>query len=221
MATIGYLAKSGGLRRIFMKMDLVDLPGTRMEFQQNDEARFRKLPNTAAEIVFAGDSLVNNGPWAEMLSEVHSRGIGGETTSGLLTRLDEITESKPKQIFLLIGTNDLANSVPENRVVRNYRTILERIGRESPKTAITVLALLPLNPLSPKKTTQTGEQVASLNRRLKELVGEFPGVQFLDLTSYLADASGNLRPEFAEDMVHINLDGYLAIRKPIEDAVKK
>ena len=69
----------------------------------------RKLPNTAAEVVFAGDSLVADGPWAEFYTEIHNRGIGGERPSrASSSRLDEITEGSPRKLFLLVGANDLA-----------------------------------------------------------------------------------------------------------------
>jgi lysophospholipase L1-like esterase len=213
---IGYLAQSGGLRRIFLKMDLVEPPKTRLDFQKEMEARYRKLPNSSAEIVFAGDSLIADGPWAELFSEVRNRGIGGETTSGFLNRLDEITEAQPRQVFLLIGTNDLAAAVPEAQVLRNYRAILERLHKESPKSAVNVIGLLPVNPSLSGRATQTNAEITSVNRRLKELVGQFPGDRFIDLSPILADSSGQLRPEFSTDGIHLNLDGYLAIRKSIE-----
>lgn len=221
IACFAYLARSGGLRRIFMKLELVELPPTRLDFQKDDETRYRKLPNTAAEIDFAGDSLINSGPWAELFGEIHNRGIGGETTQGILGRLDEITEAKPAQIFLLIGTNDLAAGAPESQVLRNYRTILERVRIESPKTAVTVIGLLPVNPALPGRPTQTNAQVTSVNRQLQTLIGEFPGVRYLDLTSFLVDSSGNLNADLSPDGIHLNIDGYLAIRKPIQEALSR
>jgi lysophospholipase L1-like esterase len=221
LAMIGYLANSGGLRRFFVRLDLVEAPKTRQEFQKEMEARFRKLPNTPAEIVFAGDSLVADGLWSEFFSEIHDRGIGGETTAGLLDRLDEIIESKPRQIFLWIGTNDLADATHEAQILRNYRAILDRLRKEAPQTALTVIAILPVNEKAPKPPTQTNAQISSVNRQLKALVGEFPGVRFVDLGPILSDESGQLSRKFSVDGVHLNLDGYLAILKPLEESIPK
>jgi lysophospholipase L1-like esterase len=221
VAIVGYLARSGGLRRIFLKLDLAELPRTREAFQKDMEARYGKYPGTPAEIVFAGDSLVADGPWAELLSEVHNRGIGGETTSGMLTRLHEVIKAKPVRLFLLLGTNDLAMAVPEAQILRNYRKLLEQLRQESPKTVVTVIAILPINPNFPKVPTQSNADIASVNRGLKALVSEFPGVGFLDLTSHVADESGNLRRDFSVDGIHMNIDGYLAIRKPIGEALTR
>ena len=182
VSMIAYLAQSGGLRRIFLKLDVVELPKTRAEFQKEMEARYRKIPTTPAEVVFAGDSLVADGPWAEFFTEVHNRGIGGDTAAGLLGRLDEVTEGKPRKLFILVGANDLAAAVPDAQFLRHYREILERVRRESPEPpAITVLGVLPINPTFSKVQAYDNARVAETNRRLKELVGEFPGVRFLDL----------------------------------------
>jgi lysophospholipase L1-like esterase len=220
-AMITYLARSGGLRRIFLKLDLAELPKTRLEFQKELEARYRKFPNTAAEVDFVGDSLVGDGPWAEFFSEIHNRGIGGDTVSGVLGRIDEVIEAKPRRVFLLIGTNDLAASVPDAQFLRQYRTLLERIRKESPDTAITVIGVLPVNMTFPIQPTFDNARVVETNRRLKELVAEFPGVRFLDLTPFLTDAGGSLRREFSTDGMHMNVDGYLAIRKPLEEATQR
>ena len=216
---IAYLANSGGLQRVFLKLDMVDPPPTRLEFQKQMETRYRKLPNTAAEVVFVGDSLVADGPWAEFYTEVHNRGIGGDTTSGLLGRLDEVTEGRPRKLFLLIGANDLAAAVPDVQFLRHYRTLLERTRRECPATEITVLGVLPINPTLPNPPNYDNARVAEANRRLKELVGEFPGVRFLDLARYLVDDAGDLRREFTTDGLHMNIDGYLAIREALRGPV--
>src|SRR4051812_6536707 len=142
---VGYLASSGGLRRVLIRVNLLDVPSERAEFQEELEARFRRLPSRPGEVVFAGDSLIAAGPWADFYSAIHTRGVGGETTSGLLRRLDEITEDRPRKLVLLIGANDLAAAVPPARIVANYRAILGRIRAESPSTETTVVGVLPIN----------------------------------------------------------------------------
>jgi lysophospholipase L1-like esterase len=219
VAMIAYLAQSGGLRRFFVKLDLAELPKTRKAFQKEIETRYRKLPNTPREIIFAGDSLVGDGPWAEFYSQIHNRGIGGDTVDGVLGRLDEVLEDKPRKLLLLIGANDLAAAVPDSQYIRHYRTLLERVRKESPDTAITVLAVFPVNMTFPEQPTYDNARVVETNRQLKELVAEFPGVRFFDLTKYLTDDGGSLRREFSTDGMHLSIDGYLAIREALKGVV--
>jgi lysophospholipase L1-like esterase len=211
-----YLAQSGGLRRFFLRLDLVELEQERLAFQKEMETRYRKYPNTTAEIVFAGDSLVADGPWAEFYSEIHSRGIGGDTTSSFLRRIDEVTESKPRKVFLLLGANDLSAAVPCAQFIRHYRAILERIRGECPGTEINVIGVLPVNRTFRVNPAFDNAQAVEANRQLEALVAEFPGVRFVDLTRYLVDESGSLRREFTNDGLHLNTEGFLAIREPLK-----
>ncbi len=213
--------RSGGLRRALVKLDVVAVPPPpRMPFQRELEAKFRKLPNAPGEVIVAGDSLVADGPWSEFYTDLRSRGIGGDTTAGLLGRLDEITEGRPRKVVLLIGANDLADAVPIPVYLRNYRTILDRIRAESPATAIVVLGILPINlDEFPKKLGYRNATVIEANLGLKALVAETPGVRFLDLADRLVDARGNLRRDLSTDGLHLNLDGYLALRQALRPAV--
>ena len=210
-----YLAYSGGLRRILMKFDLAKMPSTRQAFQIKDEERFRLLPDTPAEVVFAGDSLIADGPWGEIYSDIHNRGIGGDRTDNLLGRLDEIVASHPKKVFLLIGSNDISAGVPVVQILRNYRAILAKIQADSPETKVFVSALLPVNLNCSHSPVYSNKEVQAVNEPLRSLVGEFPSVQFLDFREQLTDPNGDLKAEYTTDGYHLNLKAYLALRQKV------
>src|SRR3954451_7586104 len=71
-------------------------------------ALFRELKGMP-EIVMLGDSLTEWGNWHELVPEfrVINRGIAGDTSSGVLDRLEEVIARRPKLVFLMIGTNDI------------------------------------------------------------------------------------------------------------------
>ena len=217
VAFVVYLANSGGLKRILLRLDLVQAPTERATFQVDDEARFRLLPNTPAEVVFAGDSLVADGPWAEFYSDIHNRGIGGERSFGLLGRLDEILASHPRKIVFLVGSNDLSNVIPPTQILRNYRAMLERVQAESPSTRVYVLALWPVNPHFKDSPIYTNDHVRAVNEPLRNLVAEFSSARFFDLTDQLANEKGELRAEYSVDGLHLNLKGYLAIEGKLRE----
>lgn len=75
-----------------------------------------------------------------------NRGISGDITAGVLHRLDEVIRHQPKQIFILIGTNDLARKVPQREVVANIYQIVGRIVTGSPRTKVYVQSVFPVNP---------------------------------------------------------------------------
>ena len=71
---------------------------------------FERLAVSKESTVMLGDSMILYNEWAEEfpVDPVLNRGIGGDTTFGLLKRLDTITSSQPKRIVLMIGINDIA-----------------------------------------------------------------------------------------------------------------
>ena len=186
--------RKGGGRYLLEQLDLRDAEHTLLPFQVDWRARLRKLPNTEAEIVFAGDSLIAEGPWSELYCPIKNRGIGGETTSGLLDRLDEVTESQPRKIFLLVGTNCLAADIPVAQVVRNYRKILERVRRESPQTRVFVISVLPVNQrrhpwTSPRQCDDPRTELAGCGTSPVSSKASRSSM----CSTHLTDASGDLR----------------------------
>jgi lysophospholipase L1-like esterase len=213
------VARKGGLRYVLEQFDLREVKTPAMPFQVDWRARLRKLPNTEGEIVFLGDSLVANGPWAELFSPIKNRGIGGETTANVLDRLDEIVEGRPAKVFILLGTNCLASDTPIAQVARNYRKILDRIRRESPQTRVYSIGVLPVNQKVPGGPVHDNRAIQDLNRQLRELAKEFENVRFIDATRALTDERGDLRRDLTDDGLHLNIDAYLILGKLLEPYV--
>lgn len=102
---------------IFIKFDGIggvnaglEKPNKRSGFHYLERTTlFNELTIPPNSIVFLGDSLTFRTEWSELFPEeiVINRGIGRDTTAGVLKRLDHIIEAKPKKIFILIGVNDL------------------------------------------------------------------------------------------------------------------
>jgi lysophospholipase L1-like esterase len=213
------VSRKGGMRYLFERLDLRDAEHQMLPFQAEWRSQLRKLPNTEGEIVFAGDSLIAAGPWSELYCPIKNRGIGGETTKGLLDRLDEVTESQPRKIFFLVGANCLAADIPVAQIIRNYRKILERVHQESPHTRVFVISVLPVNQRLPGGPVQNNSTIRALNRQLRELAGEFETVKFLDVFDAMTDANGDLRKDFTTDGMHLSLDGYLVLGRLLEGHV--
>ena len=67
---------------------------------------FANSPIGFNKIVFLGDSITEGAQnWKKYFdnNRIANRGIGGDTTEGVLARLDEIYYYKPLAVFLLIG----------------------------------------------------------------------------------------------------------------------
>lgn len=191
--------------RMFYKKWLIDL--------------FASRPVESSHIVFLGDSHTEMFGTSEFFgAHVLNRGISGDSTGGVVLRLQEVTERKPKKIFLQIGINDLLQGFPLARTEANYQTILERIKRDSPNTVVYVQNLLPSS-FGPLHNAVFRMQVQEMNTFLEALAKQHQ-VEFIDLYS-LFQTEGRLNPLFdSGDELHLNAAGYALWARAIEDLVK-
>ena len=181
------------------------------------------LPDTRNEIVFLGNSITDGAEWYELLGNrrIRNRGISADVTEGILLRLDAITKLKPAKIFIMIGVNDIARNMTTGEITANYRTILERIRTESPKTKVYIESVLPVNPatgMALNHTNKTG-QIIELNGKLKELATEFGGT-YIDLFSVMADPDNHLPRKYSIDGLHLSYEGYRVWTEAIRPYVR-
>jgi lysophospholipase L1-like esterase len=173
---------------------------------------FEILPKESDSIVFLGDSITQRCNWDELFGseKIINRGIGSDTTFGVLHRLKEITDTKPKSIFLMIGINDIG----ENRGLEsfsNYEKIILTIKKDSPNTTIFIQSVLPVNEsLSRCKNSD----IIAFNTKLKMLSQKYD-IQYVDLYQLLS-INNSLLPDVSEDGVHLNGKGYAIWRDSIK-----
>jgi lysophospholipase L1-like esterase len=182
---------------------------------------FEVDPSPSHPVVFLGDSITYGGDWGDLFpdSPTENRGIGGDSTLGLLNRLDQVIALKPSQIFLMIGTNDLCYNRPIPDIIANYRKILNRFHDELPDTEVYVQSVLPFNDqLFPARKLRTNENIVKLNGEIRKLAGEF-GLTYIDLTPALAGADGRLPAEYTSDGLHLSRAAYYVWRDQIKPLV--
>lgn len=172
---------------------------------------FRSFPNSKKDIIFLGNSLTAHMKWDELLGNkwARNRGISGDITFGVLQRLDEVIEGRPKKVFLLIGINDISRNIPDSLIVANYRTIVSRIRQGSPRTRIYLQTLLPVNNefTQFKNHYNKDSHIAYVNEELKKIAREF-GVTLIDLHPHFQGADGKLDKTLTHDGLHLTIEGY-------------
>lgn len=176
-------------------------------------AVFNAEPVVTGGIIFLGNSITENGDWKRLIgdSTVINRGIGGDITFGILKRLDEVLNRKPRKIFLLIGINDIGKDIPPTVIADNTRKIIRRIQLESPATKIILQNLLPVNPMIngfPQHYDKQSKVVET--NKLLEGVAKETKVPLVDLNKLFRDGDGNLMKKYTNDGLHLNPagDGY-------------
>lgn len=174
-----------------------------IERQKRKEA-FYADSNDPNEVLFVGNSLTERFDIEGWFNKPNykNRGIGLNKTTDILDRLDEIVESKPQMILLMIGINDL----PSNRldtIMQHYKEILETIKSTTPNTQVVAQSILPI---VSDKDDPVNKQVNILNPQIQVLAHEM-GYQYLDIHGLIVR-----RPDFGKlylkDEVHLNVEGY-------------
>lgn len=162
------------------------------------------------EIIMLGDSITAGGNWEQLLKgyNVANYGIPGDTTDGMLLRLEEIYMASPKKIFIMIGTNDTAFINPNLNddytiitVFNNYQKIVNSLR----KNGIEVIIQSTLNVLS-ENTGRSNAEINRLNNLLKIFCSE-NDIKYLDINSVLTK-NGLLQEQYTSDGLHLNEKGY-------------
>jgi sialidase-1 len=171
---------------------------------------FDRLSTARGGVIFLGDSITDGCEWSELFgnSSVQNRGISGDVTQGVIDRLGDILRSRPDQLFLMIGINDLALGKSVDYVVDNIETIIRRVRQESPATHIYVQSLLPVNPDFDRFSGHVSKQqeILKVNRALAQLAGE--GCTYVDLYPAFVSENDKLDPAYTNDGLHLTAAGY-------------
>jgi lysophospholipase L1-like esterase len=156
-------------------------------------------------ILLLGHSLIALGDWARLLPGHAVVGLGrsGETTAGLLGRLDEAMRDHPKAdvVVVMSGTNDILAG--NDSFLHEYRSVARRLRRAYPDAAVLLHAILPLSP-----DWISSETVARVNAGIAR-IGAETGVTVLDLTERFTGPGGLPRGDLYDpDGVHLSAAGY-------------
>jgi lysophospholipase L1-like esterase len=167
-----------------------------------------------AEVVMLGDSLTEHGNWSELFPgiRIFNRGIGQDTSAGLLSRLDEVIGRQSRLVLIMVGLNDLQEQVSPEEIEGNVKQIIERLSHHGVDVAVQSV-------LHVRDGLGTGlnEKIESLNNRLRSLSAT-TGTQFIDLNAVL-DNQHSLSSRYSFDGVHLNGAGYQLWHKAIAPLV--
>jgi lysophospholipase L1-like esterase len=180
--------------------------GVAAEYEHR-KSLYEIMDSDTASIVFLGNSLTAQCDWAELLNinVVKKRGIPGDRINGVIDRLEDIIRLHPRQLFLMIGINDLLLDEPSSVVVK-YEKLIDRLQNEIPDCQLYLNSVLPVNN-EVRNTFINNEEVQVVNEAIQKLAEE-RALPFIDLRPLLCDSSGQLKVEFTEDGVHLKGPAY-------------
>ena len=183
------------------------------------ESLFQAIPRPdgAHPVVFLGDSLTAGCEWRELFGNrmlILNRGIGGDTSAGVLNRSDEVATLKPRAVFLMIGTNDpqTVGYAPRD-TAQNYQRIVDKLRTSYPRVRIYLESLLPT--ASPK-FNRWSEQV---NQEIQAMANG-DSIVYLNLRDRFVE-NGALGRRFTSDGIHLNGNGYLLWKEQIDPIIEE
>lgn len=188
------------------------------EFIKDFKAQRYAYDNQSAEteqIVFFGDSITEMYLLGDHFPNVtiYNRGIGGDITSNMLTRLESnVLKIKPRKIFFLGGCNDLRRGIDPIDIASNINKILDKIQEKLPDTEIVVQSVYPVNrniKLAGRDLIAqfNDDEVIVLNQYISQ-VCQSHNVPFVDTYSHLVGDNKQLQDQYTFDGLHMTDKAY-------------
>ncbi|WP_135442490.1 SGNH/GDSL hydrolase family protein [Vibrio tasmaniensis] len=166
-----------------------------------------------ADLVMFGDSITEWAPWADIFRDVSmvNRGLAGDTTTGMLRRIDTTLNVKPKLVCFMAGINDLAQGYDVEHIYQNYIDMLE-VWQEN-DIRILVQSTLYVG----SKLQGLNSSVELLNSKISEYCSQ-QGIAFLDVNSVLSP-NKLLSNEYSCDDLHLNAKAYQAWAEVLQPTI--
>lgn len=186
------------------------VPSVQQSAYAQRTALFDTFPETA-EVVMIGDSLTERPDWRAIFPTVSiaNRGIAGDTVAGVLSRMDQITATKARKAFIMLGVNELQESEPSTVIVPYIDLVT---GLRNSGMAVFVQSTLMT------RVPSLNAKITALNAQLRQICDADRLCTYIDLNQRIAP-DGVLRPEFAIDSIHINANGYAVWRDVIAPSI--
>ncbi|MCR4860087.1 MAG: sialate O-acetylesterase, partial [Bacteroidales bacterium] len=177
------------------------------------------------DVVLLGDSITNGCEWFELFGSrrVKNRGINADTSVGVYDRLESTLAGSPAKVFLMIGTNDLANGASVDSVARMMERILDRAAELSPRTQFYVESVLPVNDAWNifAAHMDEGPRIIELNARYRQICAR-KGVTYIDLYSHFKNPGDEkMNPAYTNDGLHLMAAGYQLWGRLIAPYIKR
>jgi lysophospholipase L1-like esterase len=166
--------------------------------------------NGNVDLLFLGDSITewwgNNEVWQRYYGprKAANFGIGGDRTQHVLWRIQhgELEGIHPKVAVLMVGTNNVSSSTPDE-IAQGITAIVKELRRRIPKTKILLLGVFP----RAEKPSSVRERLKSVNEKIAKL-DDGSHVKFLDISQAFLNPDGMISSNIMPDYLHLSRKGY-------------
>ena len=172
-------------------------------YYKHKKSQFEVLSmNEKFTTMMLGDSITDEGLWDELLNSdtIQNRGISGDTTDGVLERLNPMGKNIEK-VFIMIGVNDIMRGKSVDEIYSNYLKIIQFFKEKKIKIHIQSTLYI-----GESRKADFNPKVEELNKRLEKYASENK-ITFINLNPIFAP-NKVLKKEFTFDDLHLNGSAY-------------
>ncbi|RPI58168.1 MAG: SGNH/GDSL hydrolase family protein [Chloroflexi bacterium] len=205
-------------RQFYLQLNWVRLDPLGLGHYSTEPEQSILMGTDRTTVVFFGDSRAESWP-PPTLPQFHfvNRGIAAETSVQTLQRFDyHVKPLRPDVVVVQVGVNDLDTITlfPDQReaIVANCQENIRQIVKASTDlgarvvlTTIFPTGRVPLEWI-PFWSDDVSVALEEVNAFLRSLEGE--DVTILDSYALLLGDDGSTRPEYSQDLLHLNAAGY-------------
>ena len=201
----------------------------KMMTKRNNYTFLNQKYSVENQTVLLGDSITDHFNWYELFYDfskvsgqaVYNRGISGDTTDRLLERLyDNVLSIKPRNLVILIGTNDMNRNVPHSATIENMESIIRETKKACPDVNLIIEAVYPINEkMRHRSDKRSNKKIGNINNEYSRLCEKYDCV-WLDFTNQLRDDKGNLKSKYTYDGLHINAQAYEVVARNVIPLLK-
>ncbi|MCH2209785.1 MAG: GDSL-type esterase/lipase family protein [Fuerstiella sp.] len=160
-------------------------------------------------VVFLGDSITQG--WGPTFKDhfpglnAANRGISGDTTRGMLIRLNQdVLSLNPSAVVILMGTNDLEEGASPETISGNVELIIAALKKHSATMPIVLCRVFP----SSANLKRPATAIQKLNELNETAVRGDAQITVLDTWTLFANEHGDANQTEFPDLLHPNQAGY-------------
>ncbi len=169
------------------------------------------------KIIFIGDSIIQEMPVTQITPNGMNYGIAGDTTKGLIDRIDTISPlNNAAAVVTLIGINDFW-FYGQEKIIDYYKLLLDILPQ---KTKIIVNSILPID--DEYDSLPNNDLIDKVNTHIEQLCEPRDRFYYCDSNSNLKNSAGTLDRNFhIGDGLHLSEIGYIALMQSIAVKLKQ
>ena len=171
-----------------------------LQIRRNSRYDIFRLSAPKPDVIFLGDSITEAGLFNEFFTspaKIHTRGVSADTSSDIISRLEEVINLKPDTVFLMVGINDLNRGSSPIEIANNIKNIHDRLSEAGINVFI-------------QKTIQCHPSRCSVTKKVNQLneilSSSYKSSKIIDLGNL--NSTNGLSSELTTDGIHLSRKGY-------------